>query len=206
MLLFAGLGNPGLAYVLNRHNVGFMAVDHLANRYNFSPWKKKGASLISDGRIGSEKILLAKPQTFMNESGLPIAELVRFHRIEPNNVFVFHDEIDLAVGKLRVKAGGSHGGHNGLRDVDRHINVNYWRVRIGIGRPPNANMDVKAWVLANFSRDEQLSWLPDLLGAIADEANRLCKHDMGGFMSRIAYLAPEPNKTKSAIKSMKPKK
>ncbi|MDC1382511.1 aminoacyl-tRNA hydrolase [Candidatus Puniceispirillum sp.] len=192
MRLFAGLGNPGSAYAMNRHNVGFMAVDRFANQNSFSPWRKKGASLISDGQIESEKIILVKPQSFMNGSGLPVAELVRFYKIEPNDVFVFHDELDLPAGKLRVKASGGHGGHNGLRDIDRHIGVNYWRVRIGIGRPPHNNMVAKAWVLANFNSDEQSGWLHRLLDAIVNEAGRLCEHDDGGFMSRVAYLAPAP--------------
>lgn len=154
--------------------------------------EKKGPSLISDGRIGSKKIILVKPQSFMNKSGLAIAEIARFHKIDTNDIFVFHDELDLAAGKLRVKTGGGHGGHNGLRDIDRHIGVDYWRVRIGIGRPPHEAMDVKSWVLADFSRDEQTGWLPKLLDAMADEADRLVEHDDGGFMSRVSYLAPAP--------------
>ena len=192
MRLLAGLGNPGSNYAMNRHNVGFLAVDRLADRHGCSPWKKKGPSLISDGSIGSEKIILVKPQSFMNKSGLPIAEIARFHKIDANDIFVFHDELDLATGKLRVKTGGGHGGHNGLRDIDRHIGVDYWRVRIGIGRPPHEAMDVKSWVLADFGRDEQKSWLPTLLDAMADEANRLVEHDDCGFMSRVSHLAPAP--------------
>ena len=193
MRLFAGLGNPGAAYAANRHNVGFMAVDRIASRYGFSPWKKKGPSLISEGQLESEKIILIKPQSFMNKSGLPIADIARFHKIDPNNVFVFHDELDLAAGKVRVKVVGGHGGHNGLRDIDRHLGLAYWRVRIGIGRPPHEPMDVKAWVLADFGRDEQSGWVPDLIDAITDEINRLCQHDDSGFMSRVAYLAPAPS-------------
>ena len=192
MRLLAGLGNPGSNYAMNRHNVGFLAIDWLADRHGCSPWKKKGPSLISDGRIGSEKIILVKPQSFMNKSGRPIAEIARFHKIDPNDTFVFHDELDLATGKLRVKTGGGHGGHNGLRDIDRHMGVDYWRVRIGIGRPPNEAMDVKSWVLADFGRDEQTGWLQTLLDAMADEADRLVEHDDGGFMSRVSYLAPAP--------------
>jgi PTH1 family peptidyl-tRNA hydrolase len=192
MRLFAGLGNPGSNYAINRHNVGFLAVDRLADRHGCSPWKKRGPSLISDGRIGSEKIILVKPQSFMNKSGQPIAEIARFHKIDTNDIFVFHDELDLAAGKLRVKTGGGHGGHNGLRDTDRHIGVDYWRVRIGIGRPPHEAMDVKSWVLADFGRDEQMGWLPTLLDAIADEADRLVEHDNDRFMSRVSYLAPAP--------------
>ena len=109
MRLFAGLGNPGAAYATNRHNIGFMAVDRIANRYGFSPWKKKGPSFISEGQLESGKVILIKPQSFMNNSGLPIADIARFHKIDPRNVFVFHDELDLAAGKVRVKVGGGPG-------------------------------------------------------------------------------------------------
>ena len=193
MRLFAGLGNPGTIYASNRHNVGFMAVDYIANRCDFSPWKKKGLSLISEGRLESGKVVLIKPQSFMNKSGFPIADIARFHKVDPSNLFVFHDELDLAAGKVRVKFGGGHGGHNGLRDIDRHLGLSYWRVRIGIGRPDHEAMEAKAWVLGDFARDEQSGWVPDLLNAITDEINRLCRHDDSGFMSRVAYLAPAPS-------------
>ena len=192
MLLFAGLGNPGQNYAMNRHNVGFMAVDLLAERYGFPAWQKHPTALQTAGRIGTDKIILVKPQSYMNKSGLPIAEVVRFHKIPPDNIFVFHDELDLAAGRLRVKQGGGHGGHNGLRDIDRHLGQNYWRVRIGIGRPENPAMDVKAWVLADFAKSETSGWIAELLRAIADEAQRLTSHDDGGFMSRVAFLAPPP--------------
>ena len=192
MLLFAGLGNPGQNYAMNRHNVGFMAVDLLAERYGFPAWQKKSAALQSAGRIGTEKIILVKPQSYMNKSGLPVAEVARFHKILPDDIFVFHDELDLAAGRLRVKQGGGHGGHNGLRDIDRHLGQSYWRVRIGIGRPENPAMDVRAWVLADFAKSETSGWLAELLRAIADEAPRLTSHDDGGFMSRVAFLAPTP--------------
>ena len=192
MLLFAGLGNPGQNYAMNRHNVGFMAVDLLAERYGFPAWQKKSTALQSAGRIGTDKIILVKPQSYMNKSGLPVAEVARFHKILPDNIFVFHDELDLAAGRLRVKQGGGHGGHNGLRDIDRHIGQNYWRVRIGIGRPEKPAMDVKAWVLADFAKSETSGWIAELLRAIADEAPRLTSHDDGGFMSRVAFLAPPP--------------
>ena len=192
MRLFAGLGNPGSNYAMNRHNVGFLAVDRLADRHGCSPWKKKGPSLISDGRIGSEKIILVKPQSFMNKSGLPIAEISRFHKIDANDIFVFHDELDLASGRVRVKQGGGHGGHNGLRDIDRHLGQDYWRIRIGIGRPDNPAMDVKSWVLADFTKTEMNDWVANLLRAISDEAPRLTTYDDSGFMSRVAFLAPPP--------------
>ena len=192
MFLFAGLGNPGRNYAMNRHNIGFMAVDLLAESYGFPAWQKKSAALQSAGRIGTDKIILVKPQNYMNKSGLPIAEAARFHKIPPNNIFVFHDELDLAAGRLRVKQGGGHGGHNGLRDIDRHLGQDYWRVRIGIGRPDNPAMDVKAWVLADFAKSETSGWMAGLLRAIADEAPRLTSRDDSGFMSRVAFLAPPP--------------
>jgi PTH1 family peptidyl-tRNA hydrolase len=192
MFLFAGLGNPGQNYAMNRHNVGFMAVDLLADSYDFPAWQKKAASLQTTGQIDRSKIILLKPQSYMNKSGLPVAEVARFHKIPANHVFVFHDELDLAAGRVRVKQGGGHGGHNGLRDIDRHIGQDYWRIRIGIGRPDNPAMDVKSWVLTDFTKTETSGWLTDLLGAISDEAPRLATHDDSGFMSRVAFLAPPP--------------
>jgi PTH1 family peptidyl-tRNA hydrolase len=193
MFLFAGLGNPGKNYSMNRHNVGFMVLDHLSQSYQFSDWQKKGLGLQGIGTIDSAKVILLKPQGFMNESGLPVSETARFHKIPVENIFVFHDELDLSTGRLRVKQGGGHGGHNGLRDIDRHIGQNYWRVRIGIGRPSNLNMDVKAWVLANFTKIELEGWLSILINTICDEVPRLTRFDDSGFMSRIALLAPKKN-------------
>ena len=196
MLLFAGLGNPGRDYAGNRHNAGFMALDALADRHGFSPWKAKDGAQIAEGRIGSHKILAIKPQSFMNKSGPPVAEAARFYKIPPENIFVFYDEIDLAAGKIRVKCGGGHGGHNGIRDIDRHIGTDYWRVRIGVGRPeqviPGSRIDIRKWVLMDFTASERDGWLPDLLRAMADEAPLLAAHDEGSFMSRVAHLAPAP--------------
>ena len=191
MLLFVGLGNPGSDYARNRHNAGFIAVDRLARRHGFSNWKAKSGALIADGRIGTEKVLLVKPQSFMNKSGLPVAEIARFYKIPAGDIFVFYDEIDLGIGKVRLKQGGGHGGHNGIRDLDRHLGADYWRVRIGVGRPP-ARIDVKNWVLMDFAKDELEGWLTDLATAMADEANRLVSHDTEGFQSRVAFLAPAP--------------
>ena len=196
MLLFAGLGNPGSDYVGNRHNVGFMAVDAIAARHGFSGWKAKGASLIAEGRIGTDKVIAIKPQACRNRSGGPVAEIARFYKIPPSGIFVFYDEIDLAAGRIRVKCGGGHGGHNGIRDIDRHLGQDYWRVRIGVGRPeqviPGSQIDIRKWVLMDFMGSERDGWLPHLLDAIASEANRLTAHDEGGFMSRVAHLAPAP--------------
>lgn len=196
MLLFAGLGNPGQDYAGNRHNAGFMALDSLAGRHGFSGWKAKGGAQVAEGRIGSRKIIAVKPQNYMNKSGLPVAEIARFYKIPPEDVFVFYDEIDLAAGKIRVKRGGGHGGHNGIRDIDRHLGTDYWRVRIGVGRPerviPGSRIDIRKWVLMDFAASERDGWLAALLRAMADEAPLLAAHDEGGFTSRVAHLAPAP--------------
>jgi PTH1 family peptidyl-tRNA hydrolase len=191
MLLFVGLGNPGPDYAKNRHNAGFMAVDRLAEQHGFSDWKAKSGAHVATGQLARTKVILAKPQSYMNRSGLPAAEIARFYKIPANDIFVFYDEIDLAIGKLRIKQGGGHGGHNGIRDLDRHLGQNYWRIRIGVGRPP-APIDVKSWVLMDFAADERTGWLDDLFRAMTDEADRLTAHDMSGFQSRVAYLAPAP--------------
>ena len=202
MLLFVGLGNPGSDFAKNRHNAGFITVDKLAQQHGFSVWRAKSGALIADGRIGTEKVFLVKPQSFMNKSGLPVAEIARFYKISVGNIFVFYDEIDLAIGKVRLKQGGGHGGHNGIRDLDRHLGADYWRVRIGVGRPPMW-IDVKSWVLMDFAKDELEGWLADLGIAMADEANRLVNHDTEGFQSRVAFLAPA-RKTETT-KEKKPK-
>ena len=196
MLLFAGLGNPGRDYAGNRHNAGFMAVDALADRHGFSGWKARGGAQVAEGRVGTQKIIAIKPQRYMNKSGLPVAEIARFYKIPPEDLFVFYDEIDLAAGKIRVKRGGGHGGHNGIRDIDRHLGTDYWRVRIGVGRPeqviPGSQIDIRKWVLMDFAVAERDGWLASLLRAMADEAPLLAAHDEGSFMSRVAHLAPAP--------------
>ena len=198
MLLFAGLGNPGTDYADNRHNAGFMALDEIAGRHSFSAWKSRSGAACAEGRLGQAKVLLVKPQSFMNKSGGPVGDIARFYKIPSERVFVFYDEIDLAAGKVRVKRGGGHGGHNGIRDIDRHIGTDYWRIRIGVGRPeqlfPGSSIDIRKWVLMDFTADERNGWVPDLLAAIASEADRLVGLDDAGFMSRVAYLAPAPKR------------
>ena len=192
MKMFVGLGNPGTKYQHNRHNVGFMIIDKLADDYGFDSWKSKSGAQIATGRIGMTKILAVKPQSFMNKSGLPVSELARFYKIESQDIYVFHDEIDLGEGRLRVKQGGGHGGHNGLRDIDRHMGKDYWRVRIGVGRPLTKE-DVHKWVLNDFSRHDKDSWLTAMLGALSDEAELLANEDSASYMSRVAWRAPAPN-------------
>ena len=192
-MLWVGLGNPGQGYAGNRHNVGFMALDHIVRDYSFSDWKISNSSATSEGWIGSVKIRAIKPLSFMNKSGLPIANLARYYNLQPDQITIFHDEIDLDEGRCRVKQGGGHGGHNGLRDIDRHIGKEYWRVRIGVGRPDHKN-DVHKWVLQNFTSAEHAGWLDGLLAAISNEAERLATGDPQGFASRVAYLVPAPQK------------
>jgi PTH1 family peptidyl-tRNA hydrolase len=183
MLLFAGLGNPGAKYANNRHNVGFMAADAIARRHSFSPWSKKFQGLISEGSLGGEKIVLIKPQTFMNLSGQSVGEALRFYKLELSALTVFYDEIDLAEGKLRIKTGGGAGGHNGIRSIDGHVGNAYRRVRIGVGHPGVKEM-VHGHVLGDFAKADH-EWLDVLLDSIADDAGLLAKGDDNSFMNRV---------------------
>jgi PTH1 family peptidyl-tRNA hydrolase len=189
MLLFAGLGNPGAKYANFRHNVGFMAADAIARRHSFSPWAKKFQALVCEGRIGDEKIVLIKPQTFMNLSGQSVGEALRFYKLDPSALTVFYDELDLAPGKVRVKTGGGAGGHNGIRSIDGHVGKDYRRVRIGIGHPGVKEM-VTPHVLGDFAKTDR-EWLDPLLDAIADSAGLLIKGDESGFMNRITLALRE---------------
>lgn len=182
MLLFAGLGNPGAKYANNRHNVGFMAADAIARRHSFSPWSKKFQGLIAEGTLGGEKLVLIKPQTFMNNSGQSVGEALRFYKLDPSALTVFYDEIDLAEGKLRIKTGGGAGGHNGIRSIDGHVGNAYRRVRIGVGHPGVREM-VQHHVLGDFDKADR-EWLDPLLEAIADNAAMIVKGDESGFMNK----------------------
>lgn len=184
MLVFAGLGNPGAKYANNRHNVGFMAADAIARRHSFSPWSKKFQGLISEGTLGGEKIVLIKPQTFMNLSGQSIGEALRFYKLELSALTVFYDEIDLAEGKLRIKTGGGAGGHNGIRSIDGHVGNAYRRVRIGVGHPGVKEM-VQHHVLGDFDKVDR-EWLESLLDAIAENAAMIAKGDDSGFMNKVS--------------------
>jgi len=200
MLLFAGLGNPGAKYANNRHNVGFMAADAIARRHSFSPWSKKFQGLICEGTLGGEKIVLIKPQTFMNLSGQSVGEALRFYKLESSALTVFYDEIDLAEGKVRIKTGGGAGGHNGIRSIDGHIGNTYRRVRIGVGHPGVKEM-VQHHVLGDFDKADR-EWLEPLLDAIGDNADMIVKGDESGFMNKLSLAVrgnaePEPVKPAS---------
>ncbi|MGB1366501.1 MAG: aminoacyl-tRNA hydrolase [Candidatus Puniceispirillaceae bacterium] len=197
-MLWVGLGNPGSSYAKNRHNVGFMALDYLAEAYRFADWRQTKPAAETSGLVGTTKIRLLKPLSYMNRSGLPVAQMAKYYDIAPENILVFHDDIDLGAGKIRVKQGGGHGGHNGLRDIDRHIGKEYWRVRIGVGRP-DGRQDVDKWVLSDFTKQEQTGWLDALLAAITNEAVRLSDRDMAGFASRVAMRAPAPENKKPIV-------
>jgi PTH1 family peptidyl-tRNA hydrolase len=187
--LWVGLGNPGPAYALHRHNVGFMAIDVIADMHGFGPWKKQFQGWTAEGRLGPEKILLLKPATFMNESGRSVGEAMRFFKLEPEAITAFHDELDLAPMKVKVKRGGGTAGHNGLRSMDAHIGPEFRRVRIGIGHPGHKDK-VTGHVLGNYHKSE-LDALTDMLGAIGAEAEWLARGDDVRFMNDIAMRLAE---------------
>jgi peptidyl-tRNA hydrolase, PTH1 family len=171
MLLYVGLGNPGPRYAANRHNIGFLAVDGIHRRHRFAPWRRRFQGEIAEGELGGERVLLLKPMTFMNESGRAVAEAQNFFNIALDDVVVFHDEIDLAPMKLRVKKGGGNAGHNGLRSISAHCGNDYVRVRIGVGHPGVPEL-VHPHVLSDFAKDER-PWVEALCDAIAEEAGLL---------------------------------
>ncbi len=186
MQIWAGLGNPGASYSLHRHNVGFMAADIIAEVHGFGPWQKKFRSLVAEGRVGRHKVLLIKPQTYMNDSGDAVQQALRFYKLDVDALTAFHDELDLASMKVKVKVGGGTAGHNGLRSIDAHLGPEFRRVRIGIGHPGPGRKDlVTPHVLGNYSKAE-MEPLSDLLAAIAAEAEWLADGDDARFMSEVA--------------------
>ena len=186
MQIWAGLGNPGAQYALQRHNVGFMAADVIADAHDFGPWTKKFRGLVAEGRIGGDKVLLLKPQTFMNASGDAVSQALRFYKLDLDALTAFHDELDLAPMKVKVKQGGGTAGHNGLRSIDAHLGPDFRRVRIGIGHPgPGQKEKVTPHVLGNYAKSE-IEPLADLLAAVAAEAEWLAAGDDVRFMSEVA--------------------
>ena len=203
MKLFVGLGNPGPKYAGNRHNIGFMALDRIATDHGFSPWRKAFQGLVSEGRLGTEKVALLKPETFMNLSGQSVQAAVAFWKLPLADLTVFHDELDLAPGKLRLKQGGGHAGHNGLRSIHAHLGDDYARVRLGIGHPGHKDA-VAAYVLHDFAKADQ-DWLEDLLRGISEGAPALATGDGQKFMNAVALrTAPPRSSTSTAAASEKP--
>ena len=199
MQLWVGLGNPGAKYAMNRHNIGFMAVDRIAEDHGFAPWRAKFQGQVTEGRIGEEKVLLLKPMTFMNLSGQSVGEAMRFYKLDAPDVTVFHDELDLAPGKVRVKAGGGHAGHNGLRSIHQHIGPHYDRVRLGIGHPGHKDR-VAPYVLSDFAKADH-DWLDDLMRGIAEGAPDLAKGDSGRFLNAVARRTASARSSNTAPKA-----
>lgn len=184
MQLWVGLGNPGAQYALHRHNVGFMAADAIAEVHDFGPVKKQFSGWTQEGRIGTDKVLLLKPATFMNDSGQSVGAALRFFKLDLDALTVFHDELDLAPFKVKVKTGGGAAGHNGLRSIDQHLGQDYRRVRLGIGHPGHKDR-VTGYVLGNYAKAE-MDPLADMLGAVAAEAAWLAGGDDTRFMNDVA--------------------
>lgn len=171
-ILFVGLGNPGPSYAMNRHNIGFMAVDVIAESYNASPWRSRFQGHLAEAKLVDQRILLCKPLTYMNLSGACVAAAMRFYKIPLEKTYVFHDDLDLEPGRIKIKQGGGTGGHNGLASLDQHIGRDYWRVRIGIGHPGHKSA-VTSYVLNNFSNNETEAWVIPTLQTIATDAPKL---------------------------------
>lgn len=184
MKLLVGLGNPGDGYRGNRHNIGFMALDAIASAHSLGPWRKKFQGLACDGSIDNQRVLLLKPETYMNESGRAVGEAARFAKVDLADIVVFHDELDLLPGKIRVKTGGGNAGHNGLRSISAHLGNEYQRVRLGIGHPGSKDA-VSPYVLSDFAKSER-QWLSDLLDAIGRASPHLIKGDDARFLTDVA--------------------
>jgi PTH1 family peptidyl-tRNA hydrolase len=192
MLLWVGLGNPEPGMARQRHNIGFMAIDVIARRHNFSPWRKRFKGLVAEGAVGGEKILALKPLTYMNESGESVVPAAAFFKIPAARITAFHDELDLAPGKIRVKCGGGNAGHNGLRSMQSQLGTaDYWRVRMGIGHPGHKDR-VLGYVLGDFAKPD-LAWLLPCLDAVADNADLLATNKPEDFMSKVALTADQKN-------------
>ena len=202
MKIIAGLGNPGAQYAGNRHNIGFMAVDALQRLPSFAPWSKKFKAEVSEGEIGGEKVLLMKPLTYMNLSGESVGEAMRFFKLTPADIIAIHDELDLLAGRTRIKIGGGHGGHNGLKSLDAHCGKEYRRLRLGIGHPGDKER-VHGHVLGDFAKSDRV-WLDPLLDAIADNAAMLVKGEDSQLMNKLALATGSKPETEKPVKAAKP--
>ena len=195
MHLIVGLGNPGAEYAAHRHNIGFLAVDEIASQHSFPPFRQKFSALVSEGVIDGEKIMLIKPQTFMNRSGDSVAQAAQFYKLAPTDISVIHDELDLTPGKVRVKTGGGNGGHNGLRSIESHLGKDFVRIRLGIGHPGHKDR-VHSHVLSNFHKAEN-EWLEPLLDALAKNAALIAKGDAAALMNKLALALPTASKSEA---------
>lgn len=203
MKLFVGLGNPGDTYSGNRHNIGFMAVEAIARAHGFSPWRKKFSALTCEGSIAGQRVTLLKPETFMNDSGRAVGEALRFLKLDPADVYVFHDELDVAPNKIKVKAGGGNAGHNGLKSISAHIGNDYPRVRIGIGHPGSKDAVVH-YVLADFAKSER-DWVRAMLDALSDAAGYLASGDDARFLTEVARKTQSQDDPQGAPEKPQPK-
>ena len=190
MKLFVGLGNPGAKYAGNRHNIGFMALDRIAADHGFGPWRRAYQGLVAEGRLGAEKVVLLKPETFMNLSGQSVRAAADYYKVGVDAITVFHDELDLAPGKCRVKQGGGHAGHNGLRSIHAHMSEAYARVRLGIGHPGHKDA-VADYVLHDFAKADQ-DWLDDMLRGLSDGAPLLAEGDAAKFLNAVTLRVAPP--------------
>lgn len=204
MKLIVGLGNPGAKYARNRHNIGFMVLDRLASDHGFPTWKSKHQGAVSEGRLGTNRMVLLKPETFMNKSGDSVGAAMRFHKLDAKDVIVFHDEIDLAPGKVRWKVGGGHAGHNGLRSLHAHIGPDYARVRLGVGHPGHKDA-VPGYVLRDFPKADD-AWLDDVIRGCSDGAPHLAIGDGAKFMNAVALRTAPPRSGSGNAKPRKPQK
>ncbi|NTF08085.1 aminoacyl-tRNA hydrolase [Agrobacterium rubi] len=202
MIIIVGLGNPGSQYSGNRHNIGFMAVDALQRLASFSPWSKKFKAEISEGEIGGEKVLLMKPLTFMNLSGESVGEAMRFYKVKISDIIAIHDELDLVAGRARIKVGGGHGGHNGLKSIDAHCGKDYRRLRLGIGHPGDKER-VNGHVLGDFAKSDKV-WLEPLIDAIADNVEMLVKGEDSQLMNKLALAVGVKSEEKKEADAAKP--
>ena len=196
MKLLVGLGNPGAKYEKNRHNIGFMVIDKIAEGFSFPAFKAKFQSHMSEGRLAGEKVILLKPQTYMNESGQAVRAAADFYKIDPDSIVIFHDELDLIPGKMRVKIGGGHAGHNGLRSMQAHVgSPDFVRVRLGIGHPGHKDR-VSPYVLSDFGKAEREAWLSTFVDAAADKVDLLLQGAHEDYMTQVARISPVPEEGK----------